>query len=506
MLSVLRNRTYRRLFGAQVVALAGTGLATVALSLLAYDLAGADAAAVLGTALAIKMAAYVAIAPVVTALADRVRPRTLLVSADLARAAVALSLPFVDRVWQVYVLILLLQAASAAFTPAFQATIPRVLPDEREYTEALSLSRLAYDLESLASPVLAAALLTVLPYAWLFTGTAAGFLASALLVRSTALPAPPARAVPAEAGVDAEAEAGGHGGRGGRARRVYAKAAFGTRLLLATPRLRALLALDLAVAAAGAVVLVGTVLLVRDTLGRGAGDVPLALGAYGAGSMAVALLLPRVLGRTGDRAVMVRAAFVLPAALGLLAAGLAVPPGAWSWPALLALWSVLGAAGSAVLTPGGRVVRRSAASGDLPAAFAARFSLSHACWLVTYPLAGVLAVRAGPAVAAAVLGAVALLGAVGAARLWPRTDPAELPHAHPELPAGHPHLAGAGGAHAHDFRIDALHRYWPEAPGPHGSGRPAPARTGRGRSGPGPSASGQRGRRISRPSRTTSRP
>ncbi|MEX0173283.1 MFS transporter [Streptomyces sp. LMG1-1-1.1] len=502
MLSVLRNRTYRRLLGAQVVALAGTGLATVALSLLAYDLAGADAAAVLGTALAIKMAAYVGIAPVVTALADRVPPRALLVSMDLARAAVALSLPFVTRVWQVYVLILLLQAASAAFTPAFQATIPRVLPEDREYTEALSLSRLAYDLESLASPVLAAALLTVVPYSWLFTGTAAGFLASGLLVRSTALPAPPARALPADAG-----------GHGGRARRVYTKVAFGTRLLLATPRLRALLALDLAVAAAGAVVLVGTVLLVRDTLGRGAGDVPLALGAYGAGSMAVALLLPRVLGRADDRAVMVRAAFVLPAALGLLAAGLAVPPGAWSWPALLALWSVVGAAGSAVLTPGGRVVRRSAASGDLPAAFAARFSLSHACWLVTYPLAGLLAVGAGPAVAAAVLGAVALLGAVGAARLWPRTDPAELPHAHPELPAGHPHLAGAAGAHAHDFRIDALHRHWPKEPGsgPHVSGRPAPGRSAAARSAPARSVSaasapGQRGRRISRPSRTTSRP
>ncbi|KOG34130.1 MULTISPECIES: MFS transporter [Streptomyces] len=514
MLSVLRNRTYRRLFGAQVVALSGTGLATVALSLLAYDLAGADAAAVLGTALAIKMAAYVGLAPVVSALADRVPRRALLVAMDLARAAVALSLPFVTRVWQVYVLILLLQAASAAFTPAFQATIPQVLPDEREYTEALSLSRLAYDLESLVSPVLAAALLTVVPYAWLFTGTAAGFLASALLVHTTALPEPPEPAPPGDARV--------RGGRvrGGRARRAYGKVAFGTRLLLATPRLRALLALDLAVAAAGAVVLVGTVLLVRDTLGRAAGDVPLALGAYGAGSMAVALLLPRVLGRAEDRAVMVRAAFVLPGALGMLAVGLAVPSGVWSWPALLVLWAVVGAAGSAVLTPGGRVVRRSAGSGDLPAAFAARFSLSHACWLVTYPLAGWLAVRSGPAVAAAVLAAVALLGAVGAARLWPRTDPVELPHVHPELPAGHPHLAGAARPHAHDFHIDALHRHWPKAgaPAAPGASAPAPSASGSRASGPpgpgqssgrpasGRSWSGQRVRRISRPSRTTSRP
>ncbi|MFD3530238.1 MFS transporter [Streptomyces sp. NPDC058664] len=410
MLSVLRNPTYRRLFGAQVVALTGTGLATVALSLLAYDLAGANAAAVLGTALAIKMAAYVLIAPLVGALAGRVPRRALLVAMDLARAAVVLALPFVSRIWQVYVLILLLQAASAAFTPAFQATVPQVLPEERDYTEALSLARLAYDLESLVSPLLAAALLTVVPFTWLFAATAAGFLASGLLVRSTTLPDPD----PEEAGGD---------GRAGPRPRTYAKAASGIRLVLATPRLRALLALDLAVAAAGAVVLVDTVLLVRDTLGRPAGDVALALGAYGAGSMAVALLLPRLLERAGDRAVMLRAAFVLPGALGLIAAGLAVTPGGgWSWPALLGIWMVTGAAGSAVLTPGGRVVRGSVRSGDLPAALAARFSLSHACWLLTYPLAGWLAATAGPAASAAALTAVALLGAVAAARLWPAQD------------------------------------------------------------------------------------
>ena len=39
MLSVLSNRTYRHLFMAQIIALIGTGLATVALGLLAYDLA-----------------------------------------------------------------------------------------------------------------------------------------------------------------------------------------------------------------------------------------------------------------------------------------------------------------------------------------------------------------------------------------------------------------------------------------------------------------------------------
>ena len=43
MLSVLANRTYRHLFAAQVIALIGTGLMTVALGLLAFRIAGENA-------------------------------------------------------------------------------------------------------------------------------------------------------------------------------------------------------------------------------------------------------------------------------------------------------------------------------------------------------------------------------------------------------------------------------------------------------------------------------
>src|SRR5215218_9237816 len=190
VLNPLNDRTYRHLFLAQVLSLLGSGLATVALGLLAYQLAGPDAGAVLGTALAIKMVAYVGVAPVAGAFVHLVPRRTLLVTLDLARAAVALLLPFVTGVWQVYLLILVLQSCSAAFTPTFQATIPDVLPDEAEYTKALSLSRLAYDLESLASPMLAAALLTIITFNWLFVGTVVGFFCSAALVLSVTIPQP----------------------------------------------------------------------------------------------------------------------------------------------------------------------------------------------------------------------------------------------------------------------------------------------------------------------------
>ena len=98
-------------------------------------------------------------------------------------------LPFVTEVWQVYVLIFFLQAASAGFTPAFQAVIPDVLTDEDDYTNALSLSRLAEDLEQPRSrPMLAAALLTVVSFPVLFAGTVLGFIASAVLVVTARLP------------------------------------------------------------------------------------------------------------------------------------------------------------------------------------------------------------------------------------------------------------------------------------------------------------------------------
>jgi MFS family permease len=454
VLAVLRHRTYRHLFAAQVVALAGTGLATVALSLLAFDLAGADAAAVLGTALAIKMVAYLFIGPVATALAQRCARRTVLVAMDLARAAVALALPFVTEVWQIYVLVLVLQAASAAFTPTFQATVPDVLRREEDYTKALSLSRLAYDLESLFSPMLAAALLTVVGYEWLFTGTTVGFLASAVLVVSAVLPGP-APAVRRE----------------GR----WTKTARGFRLYATTPRLRALLAVHLAVAAATAMVIVDTVVLVRDELGRGAGDVALALGAFGVGSMVVALATPRLLERLTDRRLMVPAAFVL--AAGLAALGATLAAGVLAWAGLLAIWAVLGAAAAAILTPTGRLVTASAAPDDRPAAFAAQFSLSHGWFLVTYPVAGWLAAATGTATAAAVLAGIALAAAVAGLAAWPARDTAALAHVHARLDPADPHLADArptagGWWHVHDFTIDGLHRHWPDR----ASARPCDAR------------------------------
>jgi MFS family permease len=445
VLSVFANRTYRHLFAAQVIALIGTGMMTVALGLLAFKIAGDKAGAVLGTALAIKMIAYVGVAPVVGGFANFLPRRVFLVSMDITRAAVALALPFVDQVWQVYLLILVLQSASAAFTPTFQATIPDVLRDENEYTRALSLSRLAYDMESLLSPMLAAALLTVISFNWLFVGTVLGFFCSAALILSLTIPQP-----------ETSERKGG----------LYENTTSGIRIYLATPRLRGLLALNLSVAAAGAMVIVNTVVIVRGLLGGTDSDVAIALACFGGGSMASALMLPRLLDRFEDRSVMLAAGALLGVALLDFAAIMFLSqwePGASNleWPVLLLIWAVLGVAYSAVMTPSGRLLRRSAHAADRPAVFAAQFALSHACWLLTYPLAGWLGSSAGIVPTSLVLASLTFAGVSIAWRLWPAIDSDVISHQHPELPSEHPHLQGKPSTHAHSYVIDNLHHRWP---------------------------------------------
>ncbi|MDB5658244.1 MAG: putative NrbE-like protein [Cypionkella sp.] len=437
MLSVLSFRTFRHLFAAQLVALLGTGLATVALGLLAWQLAGADAGLVLGTALAIKMIAYVMLAPLAAALAERLPRRAFLVALDLVRAVVVLFLPFVTEIWQVYALIFLLQAASAGFTPAFQATIPDVLPDEKNYTNALSLMRLTEDLEQLLSPMLAAALLTVVSFPVLFGGTVLGFVGSALLVATVVFPA----RAPAPPG------------------HFWASTTKGIRIYLATPRLRGLMVMELAVAAAGAMIYVNTVVLVQARFGLGEAQVALAFAAFGAGSILAAFLLPHVLNRMDDRPVMLAGA-------GGMVAVVALTPLMPGLVSLMILWALIGFGFACSQIPIGRILNRSAHAVDRPAVFAAQFALSHAAWLVTYPLAGWLGSTYGlpqAALGLAALGAVALVAVI---RLWPAADPVEMPHSHPDLPPNHPHLREhAGAEHRHALMIDDLHRRWPRAAG-----------------------------------------
>lgn len=430
MLAVLRNQQFRRLYSAQILSLLGTGLMTVGLALVAYELTGADAGIVMGTVLAIKMVAYVGFAPIASALSARVPFKPFLVGLDVLRFSFVAFLPFVTAVWQIYLIVFIFQLCSAAFTPTFQSVIPDVLPDEEEYTSALSLSRLAYDMESLLSPLVAGLLLGLMDARLLFIGTALGFLASAAFVLSARLP---------------------ERGTVKTARSFLDRLSRGFRIYARTPRLRALFALGMAVSFTAAWVIVNSVVFARETLGGTQQTYTTMLAFYGAGSMVAAISMRALLQRVSPRLSMGAGALLLGLAPWTILIGL-------PFAGVLALWFVLGASAALVLTPSGLLIARSTQSEDRPALFATQFSLSHAGWLATYPLAGYLGAHLGLELSFAVMACGALASGLIALTIWPAHDPVEREHTHMEMHHNHMHV--------HDEHHDHEHEGW-EGPEPH---------------------------------------
>jgi hypothetical protein len=122
-----------------------------------------------------------------------------------------------------------------------------------------------------------------------------------------------------------------------------------------------------------------------------------------------------------------------------------------------------------MITPAGRALRRSSNASDRPSLFAAQFALSHASWLIAYPVAGLVSAETDTGAAFLVLAGLCATGMVLGLLTWPARDPEALTHSHPELAPDDPHLADGHGviggvAHAHPFVIDEQHTRWPDRP------------------------------------------
>jgi MFS family permease len=175
------------------------------------------------------------------------------------------------------------------------------------------------------------------------------------------------------------------------------------------------IALDVAVALASAMVLVNTVVIVQGFLDMDRDALALAFFAFGLGSIIGAMLMPLLLGRIAERRLVLIGTVLLTVGLGLGAMQTKLI-------GLLILWAVLGLGVAWVLTPVTYLIRRLAAPADLQTLFAAQMSISNGCLLVAYPLAGWLGASLGIPLTFLVLAALAGLAAVAAFRLWPATD------------------------------------------------------------------------------------
>ncbi|MGH7564156.1 MAG: MFS transporter [Gemmatimonadota bacterium] len=390
------NRDFLRLFGAQLTSLIGSGVTSIALAAFAYELVGSDATVVVGTALTLRILAFILLSPVAGVVADRIDRKRMLVAADLIRVGLLAAFPFITTVGQIYVLIFVINAVTAFFTPTFEAVLPQVV-GLRQYTRAVSWSRVALALEAALGPLLAGILIATVGVRWTFWVDGATYLASALLVLGAAVPRASRPSAPFPWGD------------------FVPQITHGTKVLLREPALRKALLLHFAEAVAGAIAIVTTIAYVRDVLQRGNVAFAIVMAAVGAGAAIVALLLPwrserARAGATGrlaehlsyhrwaERSMVAGGALLVVALLpGMLVPGMLV---------LGFLWALNGAGQALIAIPSVGLLAEHTAPGERGRAYAAHFALTHLFWLGTYPLAGYLALAAGTPVTFTVAGAV----------------------------------------------------------------------------------------------------
>ena len=269
---LLRQPSYRRLWVARTVSQWGDAFNTVALALLVYSLTGSGLG-VSGVVVA-EIIPVLLLAPFAGALADRLPRVRVMISADLARAALAFVLPFVDgSVAAVYAVAVGLSAGAVFFNPAAQSVLP-VIVRERDLVAANSGLWTAAVVSQVVLAPLAGVVVAAFGYRWAFWINAASYLVSAAVLHRLVVPTVP---------------------REGDGRSSWrADLREGIAVLTRDRLLRALAAgqflAALSAGATGALLVV----LAREHLQLGARDYGLMLGAIGLGAATGPLVLTRL--------------------------------------------------------------------------------------------------------------------------------------------------------------------------------------------------------------------
>ena len=364
MFTALRNPRFARLYTAQTVSQVGDALTWVGLALLAYTLTGGkNAAVVLGAALTLRVLAFVLFSPLAGVIADRIDRKWLLVGCDFGRMLVIGLLPFVHAVWQVYVLMFMVNALTAFFTPTNQATVPLVVGQE-DSGAAFALSSATTELINIVGPGLAGVVAALLGGRNLFFVDAASFLLSGLLILT----------LPALKAAGGEVQ-----------RSTWTDIRDGTTRLWRDPPIRFALLLELVAAVTGALILVNTVSRIQGDLRLSEATYGWVMAAYGLGATLASL----VVGWTGKR--WPRTRLIL---MRALVTSVAVLPGNIApLPAILVLWLLAGIGQNWVNLPAETLLAERTEEAAQGRVYGAHFAWSHLWYAFAYPLAGFLGTR-----------------------------------------------------------------------------------------------------------------
>ncbi|MFN2496250.1 MAG: MFS transporter [Pseudonocardiaceae bacterium] len=269
--TVFAQPGYRRLWVARTASQWGDVFATVALSLLVFDLTGS--ALGVSTVIVAEIVPVLLFAPLAGTLVDRLPRVQVMVAADLWRAVLAGSLVLLaGNVAAVYVIAFGLSVGAVLFNPAANSTLPALVAD-RELVAANSGIWTAAVLSQIALAPVAGVVYATLGAGLAFGINAASFLVSAALLRRLRVP-------DTVASTDR--------------RSWFGDATAGMQLLAGDRLLRALGAGQLLAALSAGATSALLVVLAREHLSLEPAGYGLLLGAIGVGAVLGPLVLTRL--------------------------------------------------------------------------------------------------------------------------------------------------------------------------------------------------------------------
>ncbi|WP_165956911.1 MFS transporter [Kribbella antibiotica] len=159
-MDILRNRDFRRLWISSGVSGIGSWLLVVALPVQVFMLTGSAAAT--GLTVALEALPPLLLGPWAGAWLDRMDLSRAMWIADLVSAAAVAAILFADkdRIWVIYLAVLIENAATTVFRPAARALVPAVVGTGAELAKANALSAVSASTIRLVAPPLGALLLT----------------------------------------------------------------------------------------------------------------------------------------------------------------------------------------------------------------------------------------------------------------------------------------------------------------------------------------------------------
>ena len=359
----LRDKVFLTLYFSQTISLLGDAFTWVGIALLAFQFGGNHSAAILSIALTLRVTAFIIFGPYAGVIADRIDRKKIMYVTHFVRMVIVGCLPFVNAVWQIYILIFLLNIFNAFFTPAYQAAIPQSITTKSNYSSGIALSNATNQLLGILGPGLAGGVAAWLGARQIFFVDAASFIIAAVFILSL----PTLLVVKTVEKNIIKAK-------------VWTDILKGTHLLFTNSAIRFALLIEFVSAIAGAQILVNTVGYIKGQLHLTDKHYGYIMASFGIGA-AIAAFASGNLDKSKKR----KASLMIGG--GLICVSIAFGNFV-SFIPLFILWLMAGFAQTLAEMPSQILIAEEIKKEEHGKVYGAHFAWSHLWWAFAYPIAG----------------------------------------------------------------------------------------------------------------------